>query len=103
MLLLTTVALMGTKTALLVMLFTIPVIPQLYKKKINIAKISIILILSISVLVVILYQILDYYGMMDRWQFFYERGGIEEIIFSGRNKFWEEEKKEFNQANIFIK
>ena len=35
LLLLTTVALMGTKTALLVMLFTIPIIPQLYKKKIS--------------------------------------------------------------------
>ena len=102
LLLLTTVALMGTKTALLVMLFTIPVIPQLYKKKINLAKISIILILSVSVLVVILYQILDYYGMMDRWIWFYERGGVEEIIFSGRDKFWEEEKLEFYNANIFI-
>lgn len=103
LLLLTTVALMGTKTALLVMLFTIPVIPQLYKKKINIAKISIILILSVSILVVILYQILDYYNMMDRWIWFYERGGVEEIIFSGRDKFWEEEKMELYQANIFIK
>lgn len=102
LLLLTTVALMGTKTALLVMLFTIPVIPQLYKKKINLVKISIILILSVSVLVVILYQILDYYGMMDRWLWFYERGGIEQIIFSGRDKFWEEEKIEFFNANIFI-
>lgn len=102
LLLLTTVALMGTKTALLVMLFTIPIIPQLYKKKINLAKISIILILSVSILVVILYYILDYYGMMDRWIWFYERGGVEEIIFSGRDKFWEKEKMEFYNANIFI-
>lgn len=102
LLLLTTVALMGTKTALLVMLFTIPIIPQLYKKNINIARITFILVISVSVLVVILYHILDYYGMMDRWIWFYERGGVEEIIFSGRNKFWEEEKMEFFNANIFV-
>lgn len=102
LLLLTTVALMGTKTALLVMLFTIPIIPQLYKVKINIVKISATLIISILILVFLLYYILNYYGMMDRWLFFYDKGGVEQIIFSGRNNFWKEEKIEFFNANIFI-
>ena len=40
--------------------------------------------------------------MMDRWIWFYERGGIEEIIFSGRDKFWQDEKSEFFNSNIFV-
>lgn len=101
-LLLITVALMGTKTALLVMLFTIPIIPQLYKKRTNFVKIGNILIISVSILSIILYHILDYYGMMDRWLWIYERGGIEQIIFSGRDKFWQEEKMDFFNANVYI-
>lgn len=102
LILLTTVALMGTKTALLVMLLTIPIIPLLYKKHINIVKLAIIFSLSILILGIILYHVLDSFGLLNRWLWFYDKGGLERLIFSGRDGFWEKEKVEFYNANLFI-
>lgn len=102
LILLTTVALMGTKTALLVMLLTIPIIPQLYKKKTNVIKLATIFCISISFLGIILYHVLDSFGLLNRWLWFYEKGGLERLIFSGRDEFWQEEKIEFYNGNFFI-
>ena len=102
LILLTTVALMGTKTALLVMLLTIPIIPQLFKKKTNVVKLALYFCITISILGIILYHVLDSFGLLNRWLWFYEKGGLERLIFSGRDEFWQEEKIEFYNGNFLI-
>ena len=39
-------------------------------------------------------------GAIERWTFFYETGGLEKLIFSGRDEFWDNQKSEFFNASF---
>ena len=40
-------------------------------------------------------------GAIERWTFFYETGGLEKLIFSGRDEFWDNQKSEFFNASFY--
>jgi len=97
---LTTAALLGTKTSILHILITIVVLPNLDFKHKNITKIILGVSIGLFILLGGFYILLDNLGLIERWIYFYEKGGVENLIFSGRTEFWNEEKKTILNSNL---
>jgi len=101
-LLLFTSALIGTKTALAVILLTIMILPYLVNSGKNMTSLLLFLAVFAVILGYAAYALLDYYGMIDRWDFFLNKGGVEGLILSGRDGFWEERSLPFFQGNAMV-
>lgn len=96
---LATATLLGTKTGLLAVIISLIVIPNLsisYKKLIKIIPIISIFLCFICY---VLYSVLDSLGMVERWIYFYEQGGLSQLLLSGRHEFWAAEKDKFFLAS----
>ena len=99
--------LLGTKTLVIFTLIGVYYIPTTIKssKRLTVQKKIYkycILIISCFCLILWGYYILDKIGFVDRWLYFYDKGGIEQIIFSSRNLFWQEEKHDFLSSNFIV-
>lgn len=95
-----TAALLGTKTSILHILITIMILPNLNFKRKNATKIIFGISIGLFILLGGFYILLDNLGLIERWTYFYERGGIEHLIFSGRIEFWNEEKKTILNSSL---
>lgn len=100
-----TALLFGTKTMLIIVLVSVYYIPYIInrssmRKKNKYLK-PIIFILSIAVIIYAGIHIVDEMGFLDRWIYFYQNGGIERIIFSGRDEFWLDAKKDFFTSTLY--
>lgn len=100
-----TALLFGTKTMLIIVLVSVYYIPYITnhsaKKKKNKCTKLIIFILSIVLVIYGGIFIINEMGFLDRWIYFYQQGGIERIIFSGRDEFWLNAKKEFFSSTLY--
>lgn len=101
-----TAVLLGTKTLLICTLFALYYLPSITlinskKRKKKVYKI-LILIVSLCILLYGGYILLDNIGFLDRWSYFYNKGGLEQIIFSGRNVYWLEEQRVFYDATPIV-
>lgn len=102
-----TTFLLGTKTLLIIIIAGIYYIPSitLFKlrapKKNRLLKI-LILLFTLIILIFVGYLFTAQTGMLERWTYFYNQGGIIRIIFSGRNEFWMEEKGEFFTSSFWV-
>lgn len=86
---------LGSKTAIVATLFVNGFVIKLYLQKKNKLKYLYIIIglLSIFILSYGIKIILEW-GLWQRWTYFYAKGGLNNVIFSGRDKFWIHEKNE---------
>ncbi|MEY8244093.1 O-antigen ligase family protein [Heminiphilus faecis] len=94
--------LIGTKTSILATVSAAVIIPYLYLSKQSRRKFIfawlIILICLISLVIKYINEL--EIGAIERWTFFYETGGLEKLIFSGRDEFWDNQKSEFFNASF---
>lgn len=98
-----TAALLGTKTSLLMILLAIIVLPNLSIKLSKLHKLILPLSFVLIIISISIYYLLDYLGLMERWVYFYDKGGIEALLFSGRTDFWAEEKDIILNSGIWQK
>lgn len=92
---LATAALLGTKTGLLAVIISLIVIPNLSISLKKLFKIIPVIGIFLCVICYILYHVLDSMGMIERWIYFYEQGGLLQLLLSGRHEFWAAEKDKF--------
>lgn len=104
--LIATTILLGTKTLLISLLLALYYLPSITlhsnKKSFRIYRFLIILA-SLCLLIYGGYTLLNNIGFLDRWIYFYDKGGLEQIIFSGRNLYWLEEKKFFYSSDFLVR
>lgn len=99
-----TATLLGTKTGLLAVIISIIIIPNLTISRKKAFKIVPIILLGTMTIIYALYLALDSLGMVERWTYFYEQGGLSQLLLSGRHEFWLAEKDKFFEApNILIR
>lgn len=89
--------LIGTKTSIIATIASAIIVPLLYlptnkRRKVLIIWIVIIVILSIAIKEIIIEMNI---GAISRWMYFYEMGGFDRLIFSGRDEFWDIKSKYF--------
>ena len=102
-----TALLFGTKTMLIIILVSVYYIPHIIspsnkeKRKKNKFTKLIILVLSRVVVIYGGIFIVNEMGFLDRWTYFYQQGGIERVIFSGRDEYWLNAKKEFFSSTLY--
>lgn len=102
--------LLSTKTAILLVIVDLLLIPWAFKKRkgiiisfIKTSKIKIIILLSIvGIMVYYGYTLLEYRGAIEHWTYFFEKDGAD-AIYSSRDLFWEEEKNEWINGNVVVK
>ena len=87
-----TATLLGTKTGLLAVIISIIIIPNLTISRKKAFKIVPIILLGTMTIIYALYLALDSLGMVERWTYFYEQGGLSQLLLSGRHEFWLAEK-----------
>ena len=93
--------LIGTKTAILVALLCVIIVPMLYmplRRRIKVLSIACLIILP-------LYNglanmILDSESV-ERWMYFYGEGGMDKLVYSGRDEFWKSKKEDFYESGFF--
>lgn len=91
----TATVLLGSKTAIVATLFINSFVIKLYLQKKNKLKyfyitIGLLLIFILSYGIKIIVE----WDLWQRWIFFYNKGGLNNVIFSGRDLYWIQEKNE---------
>lgn len=96
--------LIGTKTAILTTLLSAIVVPLLYlpvRKKIWFLIVGIMLIsFSVSFFITLISEF--FIGAIERWTYFYDTGGMNRLMLSGRDEFWELKKQTFFHSDINV-
>lgn len=103
--------LVSTKTGILLVIVGLLLVPWAFKKNkgmiisfIKTSKIKIIILSSIiGVVAYYGYILLEYSGAVDRWTYFFDKDGMDGIIYSSRDLFWEGKKFEWLNGNIAVK
>jgi len=97
--------LIGSKTAILATLLSAIVVPLLYlpiRKKILLIVIGTIIIICLLPFFASLISDSSI-GAIERWSYFYNTGGIERLVFSGRDEFWELKKRDFYNSDFNVR
>lgn len=101
--------LVATKAGILLVLISLILVPfvhmkyGLFRSVLKISKVKLFVLFSIICLVLYYgYWLLDYSGAIDRWTYFFDKDGVD-AIYSSRDTFWEEEKVEWEEGNIWVK
>lgn len=99
--------LIGSKLMLLSTVFGIVRIPRTSQIKQNVKSRSnaftkLCLMLVAVAVGIAGYHLLKENGIINRWNYFYELGGIEQIIFSGRTEFWIDMKRSFFDSEWIV-
>lgn len=94
--------LIGTKSAILTTLLSVIVVPLLYvpfKKRI---KILFCLIAVVICFLVFLSKLIPELSIsaIDRWIYFYDTGGMDKLVYSGRDEFWRLQKEMFFNSDF---
>ena len=96
--------LVGTKTAILATWLSAIVIPLLYlppRKRLGLILVLIAAIgLSIPYVINLISE--SSIGAVERWSYFYDSGGVERLIFSGRDEYWNLLSREFYKSDFPI-
>lgn len=101
--------LVSSKAGILLVLIGLILVPlvhlqySIFRSFLKMSKIRLILLLSVlGVVAYYGYLLLDYSGAIDRWTYFFDKDGVD-AIYSSRDTFWEEEKVEWEEGNIWVK
>ncbi|RGM44903.1 hypothetical protein DXC10_15030 [Bacteroides sp. OM08-11] len=92
--------LLGTKAAILITVISVFIVPYIlgkFKEKIIIMIFMATVVLSAVVYIV---NTFETYDLLNRWLYSFEKGGIANLIFSGRHEFWNVEKETFFSSDI---
>lgn len=97
--------LIGSKTAILATFLSAIVIPFWYlpvRKRIR------LMILGLIIIICSIPYIIDLIsnttiGAIERWTYFYNSGGLERLVFSGRDEFWDLKKEAFYNSDFSIR
>lgn len=94
--------LIGTKSAILVTLSSVIIIPMLYMPSKKRLKALLFLIAIICIPSFCIEDLLTELtiGSIERWTYFYDTGGINRLIFSGRDSFWDFKKEIFFNSDF---
>lgn len=97
--------LIGSKTAILVTLLSAIVVPLLY---LPVRKKLLLIIIGVLVIICLVPFFVSFIsdssiGAIERWSYFYNTGGAERLIFSGRDEFWELKKRVFYQSDFIVR
>lgn len=96
LLLFITVGLMGTKSSLIAFVFSIVYIFMISDRRfITKAANKVFLFVLLIIIGGGGYFLVNKLGMLDRWLFFFNKGGLGMLFLSGREEYWMEEKAEF--------
>ena len=101
--------LIGTKTGLIAIFLSIIYVHRTYflqKKQVLLAhKVAapLIKVLMVVILVAVTANYIQESGSWSRWEYLYSKGGLSELIFSSRDRYWSVEKIEFLEAGVFDK
>lgn len=60
-------------------------------------------VLMVVILVAVTANYIQESGSWSRWEYLYSKGGLSELIFSSRDRYWSVEKIEFLEAGVFDK
>lgn len=95
--------LIGTKSCILVTLLSVFIVPLLYTSTKNRLRILLCFVIIIIALISIISPFFDTISIsaIDRWTYFYNTGGLTQLIFSGRDEFWEMKKEAFFYSPFF--
>ena len=93
--------LIGTKTSILVVLLCVAIVPMLYMSLWRRIK-----VLSLACLIILplyngLANMISDSESVGRWMYFYDEGGMDRLVYSGRDDFWESKKKDFYESGFF--
>lgn len=92
----------GTKTCMLITLLSVIFVPLLNvtstKKWIILLGWIIFIVVSYSSLIILFEN--SFSGLINRWTYSYNEGGILNLIFSGRHEFWAAKKDLFFQSSL---
>ena len=98
---LVSVFLLGTKSSIISCTISIFFISGLLvKSKRNYIRLYLLGFVIAFVIIFIGYLFLDSFGFWDRWAFFYDKGGLQLLLLSGREEYWVEEKSELLDGGI---
>ena len=98
---LVSVFLLGTKSSIISCTISIFFISGLLvKSKRNYIRLYLLGFVIAFVIIFIGYLFLDSFGFWDRWAFFYDKGGLQLLLLSGREEYWLEEKSELLDGGI---
>lgn len=94
----------GTKSCILVCLSSIIIVPILYMPPQKRRKTLFFIVLGLCILLPFIINLImdSSLASIDKWIYSYNKGGILSLIFSGRHEFWETQKEDFFNSNIFI-
>ena len=103
LLLFLTVGLMGTKSALIAFILSVIYIFMLSEKQaVNKVVRKFILFILLVVIGVGGYFLIYKLGTLDRWLFFFNKGGLDMLLLSGRGGYWMEERVEFFNSGYSV-
>lgn len=101
--------LVTTKAGILLVLISLILVPfvhmqsGVFRSFFKMSKIKFLVLFSVICLISYYgYSLLDYSGAIDRWTYFFDKDGVN-AIYSSRDTFWEEEKIEWEEGNIWVK
>lgn len=96
--------LIGTKTAILSTILSACIIPIMFCPANKRKKVILTIFIIAIILVCIIIKILDdlNIGAIERWQYFYDNGGLTRLLLSGRDEFWDEKKNMFYNSDLFV-
>lgn len=92
----------GTKSSILVTLLSVIVVPALYMPPQKRLKVLFCLIAIIICLFSFLFNLISELSIsaIDRWLYFYDTGGMEKLVYSGRDEFWKLQKEVFFKSDF---
>lgn len=99
--------LIGTKTGLIAIFLSILYVHRTYflqKKQVSLTHkvvVPLIKVLMVVILVAVTANYIQESGSWSRWEYLYSKGGLSELIFSSRDRYWSVEKVEFLEAEFF--
>ncbi len=93
----------GTKSCILVTLLSVIIVPILYMSLANRLKLlfclAIIMIVAFPFLVNVFEDLSI--GALDRWTYYYDTGGMDKLVYSGRDELWRLKKEIFSNSDLF--
>lgn len=93
----------GTKTCILVTILSALIVPYMYSKPKTKKKAIFFIVVSLAILIYVIIRLVEESELeaIARWKYFYDSGGVERLILSGREVFWKEQSMKFYSSSLF--
>lgn len=94
----------GTKSSILVTLLSAAIVPMFYMSAKKRFKYILFIVLLIGISTVLLMDFVTETSIpaIERWTYFYDTGGLNRLLYSGRDDFWEIQKQTFFDSDLSI-